>query len=149
MPITNQTGTQNVIINITNYTNSYWNNYYPDLADYKLLVKLINASPSPDSYTNVKSMATILIGYKTLQMLDRYGNIPYSQAGVASEGPNKYRPAYDDQATVYKSVLADLATAVSSMKTGAAASSQVPLGAYESLLNGDYDAWIRQIMAQF
>ncbi|WP_140937698.1 SusD/RagB family nutrient-binding outer membrane lipoprotein [Sphingobacterium lumbrici] len=143
MPITNQMGTQNVAINITNYTSSYWNNYYPDLADYKQLLKLIDASPSPESYTNVQSMATILIGYKTLQMLDRYGSIPYSQAGVASEGPEMYRPAYDDQATVYKSVLADLATAVSSMKTGAAASSQVALGTYESFLNSDYDAWVK------
>jgi Starch-binding associating with outer membrane len=143
MPITNQMGTQNVAINVTNYTSSYWNNYYPDLADYKLLLKLIDASTNPSGYSNVKSMATILISYKTLQMLDRYGSIPYSQAGEASEGPDKYRPAYDDQATVYKSVLADLATAVGSIKTGAAASTQVSIGAYESFLNSDYDAWIK------
>lgn len=143
MPITNQMGTQNVIINTTNYTRSYWNNYYPDLADYKLLLKLVAASPSPASYDNVKSMATILMGYKTLQMLDRYGSIPYSEAGMGSEGPSKYRPAYDDQATVYKSVLADLETAVNTMKTGGAASSQVSIGANESFLNNDYNAWIK------
>lgn len=143
MPITNQMGTQNVTINITNYTNSYWNNYYPDLADYKQLVKLIDASSNPAGYDNVKAMATIIISYKTLQMLDRYGNIPYSQAGAANEGADKYRPAYDDQATVYKSVLTDLATAISSIKTAAAASTQISIGAYESLLNNDFDAWIK------
>lgn len=143
MPTTNQMGTQNVAINVTNYTSSYWNNYYPDLADYKLLIKLIEASTNPGGYDNVKSMATILISYKTLQMLDRYGNIPYSQAGVASEGTDKYRPAYDDQATVYKSVLADLETAVNTIKTGAAANTQVSIGAYESFLNNDFDAWVK------
>lgn len=143
MPITNQMGTQNVAINVTNYTSSYWNNYYPDLADYKKLLTLIDASTSPAGYTNVRSMATILISYKTLQMLDRYGSIPYTQAGMATEGPAYYRPAYDDQATVYKSVLADLATAVTNMKTGGAASTQVSIGAYESFLNSDYDAWVK------
>src|SRR5690349_9876542 len=59
MPTVNQMGTQNVAINVTNYTNSYWNNYYPDLADYKLLVKLIDASTDPAGYDNVKAMATI------------------------------------------------------------------------------------------
>jgi hypothetical protein len=91
----------------------------------------------------VKAMATILISYKTLQMLDRYGRIPFSQAGLASEGPEKYRPAYDEEATVYKSVLADLATAVSSIKTGAASNTQVFIGAYESLLANDFDSWIK------
>lgn len=143
MPTMNQQGVQNVTVPYTNYINSYWSNYYLDLADYRLLLKLIAESASPESYGNLKAMATILIGHKTLQMVDRYGKIPYSQAAMATEGIANYRPAYDDEASIYKSVLADLATAVNSIKTGSAASAQVPLGTYESFLASDYDAWVK------
>ncbi len=139
----NQMGVNNVTIPYTNYINSFWSGYYQDLADYRLLLKLIDESQSPEAYTNVKSMATILIGTKTLQMLDRYGDIPYSKAALANVSSANYRPAYDDQASVYKSVLGDLANAVNTMKTGSAASTQVALGVYESFLGSDYDAWIK------
>lgn len=143
MPITNQQGVQNVAIPYTNYVSSFWNNYYPDLADYKLLVKLIDESAAPASYTNLRSIATILISSKTLSMLDRYGSIPYSKAGIGAEGPASYRPAYDDELSVYTSVLNDLASAVNAIKTGSAASDQVALGASESYLNNNYDSWIK------
>ncbi|MBO9620418.1 MAG: SusD/RagB family nutrient-binding outer membrane lipoprotein [Niabella sp.] len=143
MPITNQQGVQNVSIPYTNYISSFWNNYYPDLANYKLLVQLINASASPAAYNNLKSIATIMIASKTLSMLDRYGSIPYSKAGVGASGPAAYQPAYDDEASVYTSVLGDLATAVNTIKSGAAASDQIQLGSSESFLNNNYDSWVK------
>lgn len=139
----NQMGVNNVTIPYTNYISSFWTSYYQDLADYRLLLKLVAESPSPETYTNVKSMATILMGTRTLQMLDRYGSIPYSQAALAEQGTESYRPAYDDEASVYKSVLNDMAAAVNDMKTGTASSNQVALGAYESFLASDYDAWVK------
>ncbi len=76
MPIANQQGVQNVSVPYTNYVSSYWNNYYRDLADYKLLVKLIATDVNPVAYTNLRAISTILISSRTLSMLDRYGNIP-------------------------------------------------------------------------
>jgi len=143
MPIANQQGVQNVSVPYTNYVSSYWNNYYRDLADYKLLVKLIAADVNPVAYTNLRAISTILISSRTLSMLDRYGNIPYSNAGDASSDPSKYRPSYDSDLSVYESVLNDLATAVNSIKVGAAASDQVALGSNESFLNNNYDSWIK------
>lgn len=143
IPYMNQQGVQNVTVPYTNYIGSYWNNYYLDLSDYRLLLKLIDQSTSPQTYTNLKSMATILISHKTLQMLDRYGKIPYSKASMAGDGAANYRPEYDDEASVYKSVLADLGTAVNAIKTGSSASDQVAIGTYESFLGSDYDAWIK------
>ncbi len=143
MPVANQQGVQNTPFNYSNYIASFWNNYYQDLADYKLLVKLIDESTGPAAYTNLRSIATILIASKTLSMLDRYGSIPYSQAALAASGSSSYRPAYDDEASVYTSVLNDLETAVNAIKTGAAASDQVALGASESFLSSNYSSWIK------
>lgn len=143
MPLTNQQGVQNVAIPYTNYISNYWNNYYQDLADYKLLIKLIEQSSGPAAYTNLRSISTILIGAKTLSMLDRYGSIPYSKAATASNGPASYRPEYDTEVSIYASVLNDLTTAVNAIKTGTAAADQILLGSYESFLNSDYSSWIK------
>lgn len=137
MPLLNQQGVQNIQLPYVNYITPYWQSYYQDLADYKQLLKLIDATSTPSDYTDVKSMATILIASKTLSMLDRYGSIPYSQAGIAADGIEYYRPAYDDEKAVYTAALADLATAVNSI----GGAGQVNIGSYESFLANDIDAW--------
>jgi hypothetical protein len=137
-PQANQQAVQNMSTNIFNYTSSYWNNYYPDLSDYKKLLKFIAAQKEPQTYDNVKYMASILIGAKTLQMLDRYGDIPYSLAARAEEGPEFYRVAYDKQEDVYRSVLADLKLASDNLATG---ENQINIGASESFLANDFMAW--------
>lgn len=143
MPIANQQGVQNAVFVYTNYVTSFWKNYYDDLGDYKLLVSLIEKDVNPNVYSNLKAIATILISSKTLSMLDRYGDIPYTDAGIASGGANYYRPKYDDQVSIYKSVLGDLENAVNSIKIGAAASDQISLGNYESFLGSNYESWIK------
>jgi len=138
MPKLNQQGVQNIVsLPYVNYITTYWQAYYQDLADYKQLLKLIDATSTPAAYTDVKSMATILIASKTLSMLDRYGSIPYSSAGIATDGIEKYRPTYDDEKSIYMSILADLATAVNSI----GGAGQINIGNYESFLANDFDAW--------
>jgi len=143
MQKTTQQGVQNVNVPYVNYIGSYWTNYYKDLADYKLLIKLVDASPSPAAYSNLRNIATILMGSKTLSMLDRYGSIPYSKAGIADNGAAFYRVEYDDELSVYTSVLNDLATAVSGLEQNATAVGSVPLGASESFLGNNFTSWIK------
>ncbi|MGX5818729.1 SusD/RagB family nutrient-binding outer membrane lipoprotein [Chitinophaga lutea] len=137
-PITNQQAYQNTVAPWLNYSNGYWNMYYPDLLTYRILVKKIDEHVTPAIYNNVKYMASILIAAKTLRMLDYYGDIPYSKASLATEGPENYRPPYDAQADVYKSVLNDLKAAADGLSTDP---SQVSIGAFESFLKGDITAW--------
>lgn len=137
MPITTQQGVQNVNLPYLNYITGFWRNYYQDLADYKQLLKLVKESPNPEVYNDVKYMATILMGYKTMSMLDRYGDIPYSQAAIATEGSVNYKPKYDQQEAIYSSVLDELKTAV----VGVGGANQVSIGTYESFLGNDFVAW--------
>ncbi|WP_346239404.1 SusD/RagB family nutrient-binding outer membrane lipoprotein [Niabella insulamsoli] len=139
----NQLGVQNVNTPYTNYIASYWSTYYQNLADYKFILKLIDESGDPQIFTNLRSISTILMSLKTMDMLDRYGDIPYFNAAVAQDGVAYYRPEYDDQAAIYKSVLEDLTAAVNAIRTGSSASTQLPLGNYESFLASNYDAWIK------
>jgi len=137
MPVTNQQGVQNRNLPYTNYITSFWSTYYSDLADYKQLLKLISSSPNPGVYSDVKYMANILMAQKTLSMLDRYGDIPYSQAGIATEGAANYQPQYDKEESVYSSVLDDLKAATS----GIGGANQSSIGTYESFLANDFVAW--------
>lgn len=137
-PITNQQAYQNTLAPYVNYAGGYWGQYYPALQNYRKLISLIDEQPDAASFTNVRHMATILIASRTLRMLDYYGDIPYSQAVKAQDGAVNFRPAYDKQADVYKSVLADLKTATDGLTTAAG---QTSIGASESFLKGDVDAW--------
>ncbi|MEJ0103585.1 MAG: SusD/RagB family nutrient-binding outer membrane lipoprotein [Bacteroidota bacterium] len=139
---TNQQAVQNVFTPYINYGGSgLWNAYYPVLYDYKKLQKLIDENPVKNSYANVKYMADILMASKTLQMLDFYGDIPYSSASLADSGSQFRHPVYDKQADVYKSVLADLKAAADGIIVDG--SGQTSLGNSESFLGSDYAAWVR------
>lgn len=137
-PTANQQAYQNVTTPFTNYAGSYWSQYYPDLVTYRALLKKIGEQTDPASFNNVKYMATILLASKTLRMLDYYGDIPYSQAAKAGDGSVNFRPAYDAQADVYRSVLEDLKEAADGLSADA---SQVSIGSSESYLGGDVVAW--------
>lgn len=137
-PITNQQAYQNTVAPYLNYSVNYWSQYYPDLLVYKTILKKIAEQPSPESYNNAKYMASILMGSKTLRMLDYYGDIPYSKASEANSGPKDYRPVYDAQLDIYKSVLADLKAAADGLGTDPG---QKSLDSYETFLNNDFTAW--------
>ena len=136
--LTNQQAVQNTLAPYLNYTSSLWNSYYPSLYNYRALIRKIDEQTDPKVFDNVRHMATILISSKTLHMLDYYGDIPYSKAASAEQGIEYYRPAYDNQVDIYKSVLADLKVATEGVGTGA---NQVSIGTSESFLQNDFEAW--------
>ncbi|MGE7775396.1 SusD/RagB family nutrient-binding outer membrane lipoprotein [Chitinophaga sp. NPDC101104] len=137
-PITNQQAYQNTLAPYVNYAGGFWGNYYPALHNYRALIRLIDQQPDAASFSNVRYMATILLASRTLRMVDYYGDIPYSKAVSAADGPAFFRVPYDKQADIYKSVLADLKTATDGLTTAAG---QTSIGASESFLKNDIDAW--------
>lgn len=137
-PLTNQQGVQNIQAPYLNYTSSFWRNYYPSLFNYRALLKKINEQANPQVFDNVKYMASIMMASKTLHMLDYYGDIPYSNAGLASDGTSFYRPTYDKQQDVYKSVLADLKVAADGISN---ATDQTNISSSDSFLKNDLTAY--------
>lgn len=140
-PITNQQGSQNTWVPWSNYTSSAWSNYYPSLLNYKALLKKIDEQGNPAVFSNVRHMATVLMASRTLQMLDFYGDIPYTQASQSNDGSNYYRPAYDKAADIYKSVLADLKAAADGIDR--TSTTQSSIGTSDSFLNSDLEAWVK------
>ncbi len=94
---------------------------------------------------NVQSITYILRAYKTLRITDQFGDIPYSEAGLAyTYNTANYRPKYDSQESIYKSLLEQLKWASQHLTTAAATPGGKPyqsLGASETLFANNISMW--------
>ncbi|MEO6406554.1 MAG: SusD/RagB family nutrient-binding outer membrane lipoprotein [Ferruginibacter sp.] len=72
------------------------------------------ASAANGDNTNQIQIAKILKAFQYSYITDRYGDIPYSEA---LGGVTVLQPKYDAQEDIYKSMIADLTTAATTIKT--------------------------------
>lgn len=94
-----------------------------------------NADPGQNgSKDNQIAVARILKAYYFLNLTDRYGDIPYSQALKGSES---FSPAYDKQQDIYTDLFKELTEAVAQIKENEGK----VMG--DVMLNGDMAAWKR------
>jgi hypothetical protein len=123
-----------------NASNEMWQNYYSMLANSKLIDSLVAKDPNKANMTNILAMNKAIRAYKTLDVTESFGDIPYTEAGFAIYGTSHYKPKYDKQEDIYKSCLADLKWAVDNLSTDA---KQVSMGGAETLLNNDVAMWVK------
>lgn len=121
-----------------NASNELWENYYRALISLRQIDQMINDSPDKAKYQNIQAMSNIIKAYKTLKITDIFGDIPFSEAGLANLGPTNYAPKFDTQKSIYESQLNELKAAVANLST---ASDQINIGSSESLFNGDIAQW--------
>ncbi|MCS3555454.1 MULTISPECIES: SusD/RagB family nutrient-binding outer membrane lipoprotein [unclassified Sphingobacterium] len=121
-----------------NASNELWENYYRALISLRQIDKMISDSPDKAKYQNIQAMSNIIKAYKTLRISDIFGDIPFSEAGLANLGPTNYAPKFDSQKSIYESQLNELKTAVANLT---ASSDQISIGSSESLFNGDIAQW--------
>jgi hypothetical protein len=79
-----------------------------------LLADVIHQTKDNTARSNLYNMARIWRSYVFMILVDTYGDVPYSQAGLGYlEGINL--PRYDDQATIYDSLLNELSVATQAL----------------------------------
>ncbi|MFR9166636.1 MAG: SusD/RagB family nutrient-binding outer membrane lipoprotein [Dysgonomonas sp.] len=109
-----------------------WNTYYPDLI--RNVTDIIALHKENEKKVNTVAMARILRVQAFLRLTDYYGDIPYSEAGLAYyEGIIK--PKYDKQEDIYKDFLKELKEAANSFD----ATKSSPQREY--YYGGDIDKW--------
>ena len=86
------------------------------------------------SKDNQIALARILKAYYFLNLTDRYGDIPYSQA---LKGGEAFSPVYDKQQDIYTDLFKELTEAVAQIKEN-----EAKVGG-DVILNGDMAAWKR------
>lgn len=90
------------------FTPQRWNNTYPN--SIKLLTQLISQVKDNPARVNIYNEARILRAYQFMTLVDTYGDVPYSEAGLAYL-EKKYFPKYDNQQAIYTDLVKELTEA--------------------------------------
>ncbi|MBK6263459.1 SusD/RagB family nutrient-binding outer membrane lipoprotein [Marivirga sp. S37H4] len=95
--------------------NTFWLQFYTAINDLEEIIRINDELDLEDPTVNAaqvnnqNAIATIMKAWAYHNMVDIYGNIPYSEALRGSEIPN---PAYDDQEEIYNSLITNVQNAV-------------------------------------
>lgn len=89
-------------------------------------------------YTNYQAISTIIKGFQYQLLVDLYGDVPFSEANLRGENTT---PAYDDAATVYKTVIDDLTNVVDIIN--ARPDNAENPGSQDIIFGGDMNRWIQ------
>ncbi len=93
----------------TNSNFNFWDPIYNNLADYQYVIDNADAEGQPFFKGPAKVMKAMLFQ----QLVDLYGNVPYSQA---LKGLSSLAPAFDDQKAIYDNLVLLLDSAIVDLK---------------------------------
>lgn len=93
--------------------NSEWGNYSGTLLTYKNLLEIIDEKYP--AKTNLKSVIRIWRAFVYMNIVDKHGDVPYFDALRADEGPQYYRPKYDDAQEIYTDLEKEIREAVAAL----------------------------------
>jgi hypothetical protein len=110
-----------------------WQNAYYNLQNYDYIIK----NSTTAKQRPWKAIAKIMQVYIYQNLVDCYGNIPYSEALKTDEGILK--PKYDDQKTIYEDLIVQLDTAMNLITKSPADADEV--GEYDMIYGGDMALW--------
>jgi hypothetical protein len=118
--------------NVDNFGSNTFNTLYQ--TQVQNMVDIINRVKDDPARTNIYSMARILKAYSFQMLVDAYGDVPYSEAGL-SYLKGIILPKYDDQKVIYEDIAKELKEAVDALD---ASKDKVP---GEMYFGGDIPKW--------
>ncbi|MCK5605431.1 SusD/RagB family nutrient-binding outer membrane lipoprotein, partial [Candidatus Pacearchaeota archaeon] len=136
--VTNMYGTSGYMPN--NAATDTWKDYYLFLANDALIDRLIADSENDLNYNNIVAQKSVYHAYKTLKMIDLFGDIPYYDAAKAIDGPDYFYPKYDDSKPLYLEMVQMLKDADASL-VESPGEDYSKLGGYDVLFDDDITMW--------
>lgn len=120
---------------------NFWGILYRDiLTDFKAAEEELNREGNYSTSTEIAirdnrlAIIGLLEAYTFSVLVDTFGNIPYSEA---LDG-NNLTPTYDDAATIYQDLIANINTSLGMLDTNAES-----YGAADVMYNGNVDQWAK------
>jgi len=132
--------------NVDGGSEDVWSNYYSAVKNATELYQRFDAlTEDPRSADIVRAQLDVLMAYKTFQVTDLFGDIPYLEGGRAFADEEIIRPVYNTQEEVYKSVIANLESASIILSGGGETpiGSYLRYGAFDTFLDDNTDRWAR------
>ncbi|WP_109694103.1 SusD/RagB family nutrient-binding outer membrane lipoprotein [Chitinophaga deserti] len=121
-----------------NYTSAteqgVWNQSYNNLMDYEFIEKKAAALTRHEYFI---ALAKIMKAYVYQQVIDQYGNVPYSEA---LKGKANLTPAYDNAVTIYEDLIRQL-DAAKKIIDETDPDNTIHVGNEDILFDGDLDRW--------
>ncbi len=115
-------------------TQDNWQRYFRNIV--KNVTDVVERTKDDPENANLYHMARIWRAHAFMVLTDTYGDIPYTEAGLAYLGEIVF-PAYDSQEAVYTDILNELETAA------AALDAAKPIASQDILYKGDVTRWKR------
>jgi hypothetical protein len=125
--------TTQFLYNFTNGDFNYWDGFYDNLYDYQYVID--NADANSQKF--LKGPAKVMQALLYQQLVDMYGNIPFSDA---LKGTKSLAPKFDDQKVVYEGLITLLDGAVADLKANAFSSA---FTGSDIVFKGNTTKWIR------
>lgn len=116
-------------INNTNF--NFWDTWYDIMQDFQFVID--NSASQPF----FKGPARIMKAYVMQQVVDVYGNAPYTEA---FKGTAVLAPKFDDQKAIYEDLIKVLDTAITDLRANPATT---PQRSSDIVFNGNTTNWIR------
>lgn len=119
--------------NFTDGDFNYWDIYYDNLNDYQFVIE------NADTYNQkfLKGPAKIMKTLLFQQLVDFYGNVPYSDA---LKGISSLAPKFDDQKAIYEDLIKVLDDAIVDLKANTFASA---FTGSDIIFKGNTTKWIK------
>lgn len=119
--------------NFTDGDFNFWDGYYDNLNDYQFVIE------NADSYNQkyLKGPAKIMKALLFQQLVDMYGNIPFTDA---LKNVKSLAPKFDDQKTVYDGLIAMLDEGITDTKANAFASGFI---GNDLIFRGNTSKWVK------
>src|SRR5664280_425621 len=114
-----------------------WDNSYLALQNLDYVVK----SSSASSQKYFRAIGIIMEVYLYHNLVDCYGNIPYSQALKGSDAAQVLKPTYDPMQTIYEDLAIKIDTAINLIQSASA--NTAPVGKADIIFQGDMGKWAR------
>jgi hypothetical protein len=97
---------------VDNFNNPRWNNSFPNAVKY--FVHIISLVKDDPTKSNLYNQTRIWKAYTFMNLVDTYGDVPYSDAGLAFLEGNFY-PKYDKSADIYADLYNEIKTATAAL----------------------------------
>lgn len=121
--------------------NTFWLEFYTAINDLQEIIRINSELDLEDPTVNAaqvrnqNAIATIMKSWAYHNMVDIYGNIPFSEALEGAENPS---PSYDNQANIYETLISDVQAAVASINV-----KEPSFSGGDVVYNGDLENWIK------
>src|SRR5688572_16512233 len=122
----------------TGFGNGIWNSIYDNNYDYQIVI----AKASQVEATFYEGIARIMKAHNFQQLVDVYGNVPYTQALKGSGNPT---PAYDNGLAIYQDLLRQIDTGIALIKNSVVTTTNTNknIATNDIMFNGDKTKWAK------